>query len=235
MPVLIITGANRGLGLEFVRQYAADGWHVVTINRRSSEALDELAAIYPIDVIEADLTDDESLQQATGAIRHDAVDLLINNAGTMGDGSFADSGFDYQAFGTFKRDEWLRVFDINVCTPMAVTELLADRLAAAENPVVVTVSSMLGSNELNTMGNSYAYRASKAAVNSIMKSMSINLASRGVTCIALHPGWVRTDMGGPAADLDVVESITGSRQTIATLTPADSGRFLAWNGAAMPY
>ena len=233
MPVLVITGANRGLGLEFVRQYAADGWTIVTINRRSSVELDALAERYPVRVLSAELTDDASLRDAVGRIDHAAVDLLINNAGTMGDGSFAETGFEYQPFGKFNRDEWLRLFDINVCTPMALTELLVDRLEAADSPIVVTLSSMLGSNELNTMGNSYAYRASKAAVNSIMKSMSINL--QGITCIALHPGWVRTDMGGPQADIDVVESISGCRQTIAKLTPEDSGRFLAWNAAAMPY
>jgi len=102
-------------------------------------------------------------------------------------------------------------------------------------PVVANISSMLGSNELNTMGNSYAYRASKAAVNSITRSLGINLKPRGITCVALHPGWVRTDMGGPNADIDATESINGMRATIAKLTLEDSGRFLAWHGGAMPY
>lgn len=235
MPVLIITGANRGLGLEFVRQYAADGWTIVAINRRRSDELDALATKYPIDVIAADLTDDASLREAVSQVPHKAVDLLINNAGTMGDLSFAQAGFAHQAFGTFNRDEWLRVFDINVCTPMAVTELLADRLEQAERPVVVTLSSMLGSNSLNTMGNSYAYRASKAAVNSLMKSMGINLEERGITCVALHPGWVRTEMGGPQADIDAPESISGIRDVIAGLSLEDSGRFMSYRGETMPY
>lgn len=235
MPVLIITGANRGLGLEFVRQYAADGWDIVTINRSSSDELDALAARNPVQIIEADLTNDGSLAEAVSKIGYDAIDLLINNAGTMGDGSFAKTGINYKAFGTFDRDEWLRVFNINVCTPMALAELVVEKLAAAQNPVAITLSSMLGSNELNTMGNSYAYRASKAAVNSIMKSMGVNLRGRSITCVALHPGWVRTDLGGPDAQLDPVESITCMRETIAQLTLDDAGRFLAWNGEAMPY
>ncbi len=144
MPVLIITGANRGLGLEFVRQYAADGWAIVTINRRSSDELDALAKQFPVDVIDANLTDDESLRDAVGQVRHDTVDLLINNAGTMGDGSFEEIGFDYQAFGTFNRDEWMRVFDINVCTPMAVTELLVDRLEKAPQPDIDARESITG-------------------------------------------------------------------------------------------
>lgn len=235
MPTLIITGANRGLGLEFVRQFAADRWTITTINRRSSDELDALQKRYPIQTIQADLTDDASLRRAVAEIAHPSVDLLINNAGTMGDGSFSESGFSYQAFGTFNRDEWLRVFNINVCTPMVLSELLVGKLEASDNPIIVTLSSMLGSNALNTIGNSYAYRASKAAVNSITKSMGINLKERGITCVALHPGWVRTDMGGPGADIDAPESVRGMRGTIAKLTLEDAGRFLAWNGKAMPY
>ncbi|MGI9238845.1 MAG: SDR family oxidoreductase [Woeseiaceae bacterium] len=235
MPTLIITGANRGLGLEFVRQYAADGWTIATINRRSSDELDTLAAQHSIQIVTADLTDDEDLRRAVAEIDVPSIDLLINNAGTMGNGSFSAEGFRYQAFGTFNRDEWLRVFSINVCTPMALCELLVDRLQAADKPVVATLSSMLGSNALNTLGNVSGYRASKAAVNSITKSLGINLRERGISCVALHPGWVRTEMGGPDADIDAPESVRGMRHTIAALTPDDSGRFLAWTGDAMPY
>lgn len=235
MPVLVITGATRGLGLEFARQYAAQGWEVVTINRRRCEALDALARDYPVQTIVADLTDDQSLREAVKEIPHSAIDLLLNNAGTMGDGTMADAGRSHQAFGTFNRDEWLRVFDLNVCTPMAVTELLVDRLAAAKQPVVVTLSSILGSNALNSIGNFYAYRASKAAVNSIMKSMGINLKERGITCVALHPGWVRTDMGGPSAEFDAAEAISSARSTIADLGLDDTGRYLSWNGEEIPY
>ncbi|MFT7287438.1 MAG: NAD(P)-dependent dehydrogenase (short-subunit alcohol dehydrogenase family) [Halieaceae bacterium] len=235
MPVLVITGATRGLGLEFVRQYAAEGWDVVAINRGRSEELDALAKDFPVQLLRADLTDDDSLRDAVAQITQEKVDLLINNAGTMGDSSMADAGLQHQAFGTFNRAEWLRVFDINVCTPMALAELLVGKLAAAQNPLAVTLSSILGSNELNTVGNFYGYRASKAAVNSIMRSMGINLKDRGITCVALHPGWARTDMGGPAADLDATESVRSARRTIAGLTLDDAGRFLAWDGKAMPY
>jgi NAD(P)-dependent dehydrogenase (short-subunit alcohol dehydrogenase family) len=235
MPLLVITGATRGLGLEFVRQYAADGWDVVAINRRTSDELDALAGAFPVQIVIADLTDDESLRRAVASLPCDKVDLLINNAGTMGDQSMAEAGVSHQAFGTFNRDEWLRVFNLNVCTPMAIAERLVDKLAAAKDPVVVTLSSMLSSNALNTIGNFYAYRASKAAVNSMMKSMGVNLKERGITCIALHPGWVRTDMGGPGGHLDAPESIRGARKTIAALTLADAGRFLAWDGKEMPY
>jgi len=235
MPLAIITGANRGLGLEFVRQYNAAGWDIITINRRSSAELDALAAAGSVRNIEADLTNDDSLKQAVAQIDDDAVDLLINNAGTMGDGSFADLGFEYQKFGTFNRDEWHRVFDINVCTPMALSELLVDKLAAAQNPVVVTISSMMGSNELNTFGNSYACRAGQAAVNSIMRSMGMNLREHGIAAVALHPGWVRTEMGGPKADLQPEDAIRACIETLSAITLEDGGRFVAYHGGAMPY
>lgn len=235
MPLAIITGANRGLGLEFARQYVDAGWDVVAINRHSSDALDALAETGRLRIIAADLTDDASLAAAVEQIPEDRADLLINNAGTMGKTTFAESGFEHQTFGSFDRDEWHAVFDINVCTPMALTELLAARLEAAEHGIVVTLSSMLGSNALNTMGNSYAYRASKAAVNSLMKSMGANLADRGITAIALHPGWVRTDMGGADAELDPREAVNGCIRTIAKLTPADSGKFFGYHGQPMPY
>ena len=235
MPVAIITGANRGLGLEFARQCLEDGWKVIAINRRSSAGLDMLAERYPVQLIEADLTDDESLAAAVAKIDEPGIDLLINNAGMMGDASFAEVGLNYQVFGTFDRDEWSRVFDINVFTPMALTELLAEKLEAAERPTVVTLSSMLGSNALNTMGNVYAYRASKAAVNSIMKSMGVNLGSRGIICVAMHPGWVKTEMGGPGADISPEESVAGIRRVLNDLTVADSGRFMAYDGSEMPY
>ena len=235
MPTAVITGTNRGIGLELTRQYLADGWRVITLTRNRSPELEHLSESGDLDIIDADLTDDGSLRAATEAIEADAIDLLINNAGTMGDSSFDKDGFSVQAFGRFDRDEWRRVFDINVFTPQALTELLADRLANAEHGVAVTISSMLGSNELNSSGSLYAYRASKAAVNSIMKSMGTDLGKRGVIAVALHPGWVQTDMGGQNADVTVPDSVRGLRNVIADLTPDDAGAFIAYDGKRMPW
>lgn len=235
MSVAVITGANRGLGLALTRSYLDDGWRVIAMIRSGSAELDTLAKEYPLTILETELTNDTSLARSVAQIDDAKVDLLINCAGTMGNATFGSEGFACQEFGAFDRAEWLHVFDLNVCTPQALTELLIDKLEAADGGIVVTLSSMLGSNALNTAGSIYAYRASKAAVNSIMKSMGINLAERGVTAIALHPGWVRTDMGGPDADISVEESIAGIRKVIAGLTLADAGRFLAWDGREMPY
>lgn len=235
MPTAVITGANRGLGLELTRQYLADGWHVIAIVRQTSTDLEKLRSGDMLEIVLANLINDESLQQAAGRITEDKIDLLINNAGTMGDGSFAEAGIDYQAFGSFNRPEWQRIFDINVFTPMALTELLAPKLEAAKAGRVVTLSSMVGSNSWNTTGNLYPYRASKAAVNSIMKSMGVNLAPRGIIAVAIQPGWIRTDMGGPNAPLEAPESMQEFRKTIANLTLADAGKLFAQDGSEAPY
>lgn len=235
MPTAVITGANRGLGLELARQYLDSGWTLYVIVRRSSDALQDLQSKYPLHIIMANLTDDDSLRSAVAAIDTDSIDLLINSAGTMGDGSFAKTGMEYQKFGTFKRSEWQRVFDINVFTPMALTELLINKLEAASAGCVVTFSSIAGSNAFNTIGNLYPYRASKAAVNSIMKSMGSNLAKRGVIAVAIHPGWIKTDMGGPAAELEATGAMQGVRSTISALSLDDAGKFLSHLGEEMPY
>lgn len=235
MSVVVITGANRGLGLEMARQYLSTDARVYTLSRSGSEELAGLAENPLLSVIEADITCDTSLQEAVKKIDSPVVDILLNNAGTMGKGSFAAPDVAFQPFGSFDREEWLQIYNINVCTPMAVTELLVDKLAAASGARVATLSSMVGSNAWNTIGNLYPYRASKAAVNSMMKSMGINLLERGIIAVAIQPGWVRTDMGGPAADLDATESIEGVRKTIAALTLEDAGKLFTHDGHEAPY
>lgn len=235
MSVVVITGANRGLGLEMTRQYLESGARVYTLSRSSSKALETLAGNSMLTAIETDITSDRSLQEAVARIDSPIVDILINNAGTMGNGSFANPDVPFQPFGSFDREEWLHIYNINVCTPMAVTELMVEKLAAADSARVITLSSMVGSNAWNTIGNLYPYRASKAAVNSMMKSMGINLLERGIIAAAIQPGWVRTDMGGPAADLDAPESIQGVRKTIAALSAEDAGKLFTHEGEEAPY
>lgn len=233
MSTLVITGTNRGIGLEFVRQYASEGWTVYALNRHRSDDLNALAQVYPVHLIDTSLTDDAALKKAAQAITTDTVDLLINNAGTMGHGTAGEDGMEYQKFGTFDRQEWHDVFDINVFTPMALSELLIDKLS--DSAKIVTVSSMLGSNEMNAFGTLYAYRASKAAVNSIMKSLGVNLKKRGIATLAIHPGWVKTDMGGPNAEISAADSVDGMRKVIEKLSLKDTGSFKNFEGKLLPW
>jgi NAD(P)-dependent dehydrogenase (short-subunit alcohol dehydrogenase family) len=233
MPTVLITGANRGLGLGLARTYLEDGWRVVTASRRSSGELDALARNERLQCEILDLTDDGQLERLAAERAGQPLDVLINNAGMMAKSEPGQR--NVQGFGHFDRKLWRRLFDINLFTPMKLAELFAPQLAASGRGRVVNLSSMLGSMELNDRGGLYAYRASKAAVNAITKSMALDLADRGITAIALHPGWVRTDMGGKGADLDIETSIRGMRGVIDKLTADDSGKFLSWDGGEMPW
>lgn len=153
----------------------------------------------------------------------------------MASQGFNPEGESNQGFGHFNRELWREVFDINLFTPMYLCELFADHVSRSNHGRMVTISSMLGSMAMNDSGGIYAYRASKAGVNAIMKSMSIDLKERGITAIALHPGWVRTEMGGPKADIDILTSVSGMKKVIDGLKPDDSGKFLAYDGSEMPW
>lgn len=233
-PTVLITGANRGLGLGLVHAYLDDDWDVIAVSRKLSAELNEIANPH-LSVQQCDLTDDDALARLAATLGEEPLDVLINNAGRMARSGFVDSEHSTQSFGHFDRALWRDMFDINLFTPMCLAELLAGNLARANRGRLVTISSMLGSMELNTSGGIYAYRASKAGVNAIVKSMSIDLADRGIIAIAQHPGWVRTDMGGPGADIDIETSVNGMKAVIDGLTPADSGKLLSYDGSVMPW
>lgn len=237
MPTVLVTGANRGLGLEFVRQYLADGWQVIACCRRSSEALDKLhkTSSGALVIDEFSLIETAELEAFAQRLGARPVDVLINNAGTMGRGSFATQGLAPFRFGSAKSEDWAEVFHLNVFVPMKLSELLVANVAASEMRRIVTLTSMLGSIATNTVGGLYAYRASKAAVNAMMRSMAIDLAERGIIAIPLHPGWVRTDLGGQQAQLDAPSAVAGMRKVIAGLTPEQAGCFLTYDGETLPW
>jgi len=234
MATVLITGANRGLGLGLARCYLEDGWDVIALARQASADLKGLACA-SLDILECRLTDDQELAAVADSLAEQTIDVLINNAGRMAKESTPTSGESVQGFGHFSRDLWHEVFDINLFTPMHLAELLVGQVGQAERGRIVTLSSTLGSMALNDSGGLYAYRASKAAVNAIMKSMSIDLAKRGIIAVAMHPGWVQTDMGGARATLDIETSVRGMKKVIDGLRPADSGRFLSWDGSELPW
>lgn len=231
MSTLLVTGANRGLGLEFARQYAADGWRVFAACRDPASAgeLQQLAAGSGgrIEVVALDVSDLASVRAAAQALSGTPVDLLINNAGVGSPRGQRLGGLDYAA--------WARVLDVNTLGPMRVTEAFLEHLAAGGEKKLVTITSAMGSIADNSSGGSYAYRSSKAAVNMVVKSLSLDLAPRGITCIVMNPGWVRTDMGGPGGKISPAESIAGMRKVIAKLKPADTGKFFNYDGGDYPW
>ena len=228
MPTIFISGANRGLGFEFARQYSAAGWTVLAACRDPGQAT-ELAALPGVETIALNVTDPASIAAVVDAVGNRRIDLLLNNAGIFG----SIVGDQEQTLDVISLDIWNDVFQTNVIAPFALTRALLPKLAAGA--VVGILSSELGSIAGNTTGELYAYRSSKAAVNMVGKSLAIDLKARGIIVVLLHPGWVHTDMGGPAAPVSPVESIAGLRKVLAAATPASSGRFLAWAGREMPW
>lgn len=239
MPTLLLTGANRGLGLEFVRQYDADGWRIHAC-ARDPEAAPELktladAAAGRISLHALDVVDLAAIEALAKRMSGTPIDVLINCAGWMGTRSFAREGVSVQQFGASDFAEWETVFRINAFAAMKMAEAFVEHVAAGAEKKIVSLTTIMASMAGNTIGGFYQYRASKAALNAIMRSMGIDLAKRGIIAIPLHPGWVRTEMGGPKADIDAPASVSGMRKLIANLKPEQAGRFWRYDGTELPW
>jgi len=209
MPAALITGAGRGLGKELARQYEADGWRVIGTTRR-----------------EFDVTDFGKVRTFAAGLKGMPIDLLLCNAGIAGKRGTSIGSFDYAS--------WEEVLRVNVLGAAAVAEAFVENVAASERKTIAFMSSRLGSIA-ETSGHTLPYATSKAALNMLARGFSISLKFRGILVLALHPGWVRTDMGGPGAPLEPEESVRGLRKVIAGSGEEDSGKFLAHDGASIPW
>ena len=231
MKTVLITGANRGLGLEFARQYALANWKVIAACRQpdSASELKNLAKQYPQIQMEAlDVVDFAQIDALSARLGGEAIDVLINNAGVYGDS--AGKGFgnlDYQA--------WQQTLTVNTIAPVKVTEAFLSQLEQGSDKLVVVISSLMGSITDNGSGGSLLYRSSKAGLNAVMKSLSIDVKPRQLGVLILHPGWVRTDMGGKNGLIDVEESVTGMREQIEKFQFEQSGCFIKYDGSLMPW
>lgn len=227
MPTVLITGANRGIGLEFARQYSAAGW-VVHAAARRPEAAEELARIDgKVSVHTLDITKPDQIQALSGTLDGTPIDLLINNAGV---GMAAQS-----ELGEIDYDGWLQTLAINAVAPLRLTEAFIDNIAASDQKLIAFMSSRAGSITNNIAGGRYPYRTSKAALNMVVRSLAIDLIPKGVITVALHPGWVRTDMGGDRAPLDPFTSVQHMRALIDRLEPHYNGHFLNYDGADLSW
>jgi len=240
VPTILVTGTSRGLGLECVRQYAEAGWTVLACARHpdASSPLQTLASAHSsrVKTLALDVEDHAAIDRLAHELDGTTIDVLLNSAGTMGRGSFAKDGLAFGSFGHSVFSDWEKLFRLNVMGPMKMSEAFVRHVARSEQKKIVTLTSMLGSVAINRVGSLYAYRASKAAVNAMMKSMSIDLAkSYGIAATALHPGWVRTELGGPRADIDVETSVAGMRKVIEILTLETAGRFWVYDGSELPW
>jgi NAD(P)-dependent dehydrogenase (short-subunit alcohol dehydrogenase family) len=219
MPTVLITGAARGLGLDFVKQYGAKGWRVLACARDpESSALKAVKG--DIHWHELEVTDYPAVNALARKLSGEAIDVLINNAGI--------AGSEATMFGSINPAVWRQTFEVNALAPLMVAQAFVDHVTRSQERKLIAISSRLGSITHND-GGRYAYRASKTALNMEWKSLSQDLAGKGVICVVLHPGWVQTDMGGASATLTIDQSVPAMVQVIEGLKPADNGRFLNYD------
>lgn len=232
MSRILITGSNRGLGLEWVRQFAHQGWEVIATCRfpEAAEELAELAGAHAnISIRKLDVTRHAQIDDLRAWLQGRPVDLLINNAGVYFErwGKDKLGGIDY--------GDWQTTFSVNTLGAMRMSEALIDNLAASEKKLIVTITSHMGSIEDITSPNDYAYRSSKAALNAAMVGLSHEVRERGVGVLLLHPGWVSTRMGGASAPYTPEESVQGMRRMISRFDMSRSGNFYRFDGERMPW
>lgn len=226
MPTVVITGANRGIGLEFARRFAADRWQVHAAVRDPDtagdlDALDGEVVVHPVDV-----TSDLQVREFADSLSGAPVDLLINNAGVIGPRGLTLDDMDFGA--------WVEVMRVNALSPVRMLGALLPNLEAGGRKMVVNLTSRMGSIG-EAGGGSYLYRSSKAALNAAMKNIALDLAARGITIVMVHPGWVSTDMGGSSAPVTPKESVAGILSLIDSLGPGDTGRFFDYRGEPIPW
>ena len=221
---ILITGANRGLGFALAQRYESEGWRVLPTCRRPQDA----HALQELDLapLSLDVTEASSIDALSQTLAGEPIDILFNNAGIFGPRG--------SEIGTLAPDAWLEVMKVNVVAPALIAQALVDNVALSEDKLIAFMSSDLGS-VTDTSGGEYIYRSSKAALNMVVATLAKDLAPREVRTVALSPGWVRTDMGGPDAGLSAEESAKGLKTVLDTLSPEQSELFLRYDGASVAW
>ena len=230
MTNVLVTGANRGLGLGFVKNYLGKNVNVVSTTRdiKNSRELLALKERFSgnLEIFELDLLKESAGYTLANFLGDRPIDILINNAGI---------GSTNQHFQAVSPKPWLEVLKVNLIAPLMLTQSIIDNVKKGVDKKIYFLSSQLGSIEDNTSGGMYIYRSSKTGLNQVVKSLSVDLKPQGITVVSLHPGWVKTDMGGPNAPVSIDESIKGMMQVIDTTDIRDTGRFLNYDGKELPW
>jgi NAD(P)-dependent dehydrogenase (short-subunit alcohol dehydrogenase family) len=236
MPTSLITGANRGLGFEHARQFAERGWQVLACARQpeSTGPLQDLARRFParVQIHPLEMNDFDAIDRLARVLQGQPVDVLINNAGTYGPLGVPE-GMAYQTLSGMDYGLWREILEVNLLAPFRMSVAFYPHLLAGQKRLLVMMSSDLGSVAQNQQGGSYAYRASKAALNMVARGMSREW--RELIVIAMAPGWCHTHLGGPAAPVDPAESVRLQQQVFDGLTLADSGQFINRFGETVPW
>lgn len=226
MHTVLITGSNRGIGLEMARQYAADGWRVIACCRAPEKAPELKRLGGKVEIHRLDVTSGDSIHSLAQALTDTPIDVLVNNAGLHD---------DRKLFGATDPAHWLKVLEVNCIAPIQVLAALVENIAVSAQKKVVALTSRVGSIGDGPTGGSYAYRTSKTALNMAMANAAHELKGRGITILLVHPGWVQTDMGGSSAPVSVEQSVTGLRRLIDKVTPRETGHFYDYTGRQLPW
>ncbi len=225
---ILVTGANRGIGLTYASQYAQAGHQVYATVRAPAQAtlLRALSHQYPnIEILALDIADIQAIRDLAARLDSLQLDILVSNAGV-----YPESGF-----GQTDPASWLQAFQINTLTTYYLAEAFLPHLTRAGQAKLIAMTSKMGSIDDNGSGGEYIYRSTKTALNMVIKSLAIDLRQHNIAVAALHPGWVRTDMGGPQGLIDTETSVQGLRRVIAQLDLSQSGRFIAYDGQDIPW
>jgi NAD(P)-dependent dehydrogenase (short-subunit alcohol dehydrogenase family) len=227
MPTVLITGANRGLGLEFARQYAADGWRIIATCRDPEKAIKLAKVEGDVTIHQLDVANFDAIKTLAQELDSESIDLLLNNAGIIGAKPWQFGDTDYQS--------WAETIATNAMGPLKMCECFVEQVARSDLKQMISISTHLGSMGRNTDGAMYIYRSSKAALNAVMKSVAIDLKEQGISVAVYHPGWARTGMGGPNAAVDPVDSVTGIRKLTKNLKANGECPFLSYDDTALEW
>jgi NAD(P)-dependent dehydrogenase (short-subunit alcohol dehydrogenase family) len=226
MQTVVITGANRGLGLEFAKQYKADGWKVIACCR-NPDAATELSEL-SVSVRKLDLLDFQAIENFAKSLEREAIDLLINNAAVK-------DVIEVEGFSAIEEERWVDGFKVNVMAPVLMTKALIENLSAAENPVAATIGSQQGCLATYDSGGTYLYRTTKAAAHAAAVILATDLRERNIPYVCLRPGHTKTEMGGSDAPYEIDDSISLLRKVLAKVDMSQTGCFIDRSGALIPW
>ena len=230
MATILVTGANRGLGIEFVEQYLNEGNEVIATYRNKNSSMDLIEMGNErsnLKLLQLDVSSNKSLNSFAENLGDSPIDIFINNAGVYGPRN--------SSFGNVDEENWIPAIKINAIAPILLTQLIIKNIRSGADKKLIYITSKMGSIDDNKGGGAYVYRSSKTALNAVVKSLSVDLENEGMTVALIHPGWVKTDMGGPNALIDKETSVRGMTEVISNLDISSTGNFYNYDGSIIPW
>ena len=230
MATILVTGANRGLGIEFVEQYLNDGNEVIATYRNENSSMDLIKMGNErsnLKLLQLDVSSNKSLNSFAENLGDSPIDIFINNAGVYGPRN--------SSFGNVDEENWIPAIKVNTIAPILLTQLIIKNIRAGSDKKLIYITSKMGSIDDNKGGGAYVYRSSKTALNAVVKSLSVDLKNENIAVALIHPGWVKTDMGGPNALIDKDTSVRGMTEVISNLDISSTGNFYNYDGSIIPW